>query len=392
MNTPAIPSPLRSQFLDGMSHAACTVSVVTTDGVAGRAGVTVSAMSSVSADGAAPTLLVCVHWQSAAAAAVIANGAFCVNVLRDDQSHLSDIFGGRRKTEDGDKFSGTRWVPGATGSPRLWGCLVAFDCRLQHHLQVGTHMIFFGAVQAIAKAPLGSPLIYANRAYGTPTHFGPALQGAAPHEVASVRLGVYASFAPYVLPAILEGLRNDGAAPPARLIEGDQRQLIDGLRAGSIDMALTYELELGDDIDCEPLASLTPYALLPAGHPLADADAVQLADLAKEPFVLLDVAPSRDYFLSLFAARGLRPQIAWRTGSVEMVRGMVGHGLGCAILATKPANNLSYDGRAIESRPLADPGLPASRVVLARLKRDAPSAQFTQWVERCRGHFDRHPD
>ena len=49
---------LRQQFLHGMSHAASTVNVVTTDGVAGRHGVTVSAMVSVSADTPQPTLLV----------------------------------------------------------------------------------------------------------------------------------------------------------------------------------------------------------------------------------------------------------------------------------------------------------------------------------------------
>ena len=67
---------IRAQFLQGMSAAACTVSVVTTDGAHGRAGVTVSAMSSVSADGAAPTLLVCVHSLSPAAKTIIANGTF----------------------------------------------------------------------------------------------------------------------------------------------------------------------------------------------------------------------------------------------------------------------------------------------------------------------------
>ena len=55
---------LRDRFLQGMSCAAATVNVVTTDGPGGRAGVTVSAMSSVSADGDAPTLLVCVHEKS----------------------------------------------------------------------------------------------------------------------------------------------------------------------------------------------------------------------------------------------------------------------------------------------------------------------------------------
>jgi len=86
---------LRQRFLLGMSHAACTVNVVTTDGAAGRHGVTVSAMVSVSADTPQPTLLVCIHHRSAVAAAVLANGVFCVNVLRDDQAHISDNFAGR---------------------------------------------------------------------------------------------------------------------------------------------------------------------------------------------------------------------------------------------------------------------------------------------------------
>ncbi len=100
---------LRDDFLDGMSRAACTVSVVTTDGAAGRAGVTVSAMASVSADGGAPSLLVCVNRQSAAAGMILENGVFCVNVLRDDQALVSDTFAGRVRTPSGDKFEGVGW-------------------------------------------------------------------------------------------------------------------------------------------------------------------------------------------------------------------------------------------------------------------------------------------
>jgi flavin reductase (DIM6/NTAB) family NADH-FMN oxidoreductase RutF len=85
---------LRQRFVTGMSHAACTVNVVTTDGSAGRFGVTVSAMSSVSADSERPTLLACVHESSPAARAILENGVFCVNVLRDDQSFISDVFAG----------------------------------------------------------------------------------------------------------------------------------------------------------------------------------------------------------------------------------------------------------------------------------------------------------
>jgi flavin reductase (DIM6/NTAB) family NADH-FMN oxidoreductase RutF len=164
------PDPdLRRRFLAGMSNAACTVNVVTTDGPAGRFGLTVSAMSSVSADTPKPTLLICVHHLSPAARAIIANGVFCVNVLRDDQSRISDCFAGRWKTPDEDKFSCARWVPGATGAPQVVDPLAAFGCRVMQSQQVGTHHVVFGAVEDIFAAETGAPLIYANHAYGRPS-------------------------------------------------------------------------------------------------------------------------------------------------------------------------------------------------------------------------------
>lgn len=164
-----IGEALRGAFLQAMSRAATTVSVVTTDGPAGRAGVTVSAMSSVSADTPQPTLLVCVHEASPASSAIRENGVFCVNLLRDDQHAISDVFAGRIRTPDGDKFSCTRWTALETGAPVAEDRLVAFDCRLTAEHQVGTHHVFFGAVQAIDQAADGRPLLYADRAYGTPT-------------------------------------------------------------------------------------------------------------------------------------------------------------------------------------------------------------------------------
>jgi len=159
---------LRDAFLDGMSQVAATVNIVTTDGPHGRAGVTVSAMSSVSADTPAPSLLVCIHHLSASAPAILANGVFCVNVLREDQSAISDAFAGRVETGDGDKFACAEWVTGRTGAPRVVDPLVAFDCRLTHSERIGTHHVIFGAVEDIFVAHRGLPLIYANRAYGMP--------------------------------------------------------------------------------------------------------------------------------------------------------------------------------------------------------------------------------
>lgn len=165
---------LRDAFLEGMSHTAATVNIVTTDGPEGRAGVTVSAMASVSADTPVPSLLVCIHHLSAACPAILRNGVFCVNVLRDDQSRISDIFAGRAGPEDGDKFSCAEWVSWKTGAPRVLDPLVAFDCRLTHSERMGTHYVMFGAVEDVFIAREGVALIYANRAYGTPLRLEPA--------------------------------------------------------------------------------------------------------------------------------------------------------------------------------------------------------------------------
>jgi flavin reductase len=164
----AIP---RAQFLDAMSRVAATVSVVTTDGPGGRAGVTVSAMTPVSADGESPTILICLHEDSRTTPAVAANGIFAVNVLREDQAALSDRFAGRTKAPGDDKFAGIGTVAMASGAPRLADPLVAFDCALISGQQVGTHHIFIGAVRGLFLAE-GKPLLYGNRAYHRPEPAG----------------------------------------------------------------------------------------------------------------------------------------------------------------------------------------------------------------------------
>src|SRR5215470_4005659 len=163
---------LRDSFLEGMSRAAATVNVVTTDGPGGLAGVTVSAMSSVSAD--RPALLVCIHWASPACAAIKRNGRFCVNVLRAEQAQLSDRFAGRLKSGDGDKFGGTSWRCLATGAPALDDALVAFDCTVMKEIDWGTHTVFIADVVDVELAEPGRPLIYASRAYGVPQLHGEA--------------------------------------------------------------------------------------------------------------------------------------------------------------------------------------------------------------------------
>ena len=155
----------RQQFLHGMSHAASTVNVVTTDGVAGRHGVTVSAMVSVSADGPQPTLLVCIHNLSPVAAAVLQNGVFCVNTLGADEEKLADLFAGRSGVHLEERFSVGEWITLKTGSPVLASAVIAFDCRTIEIKAVASHNVLFGAVEAVRLGPAGPALVYHDRLY-----------------------------------------------------------------------------------------------------------------------------------------------------------------------------------------------------------------------------------
>ena len=377
---------LRQQFLLGMSHAACTVNVVTTDGVAGRHGVTVSAMVSVSADTPQPTLLVCIHNLSSVADALLENGVFCVNVLRDDQAHISDHFAGRSAARGAARFNCAEWATQVTGAPRVIDALVAFDCRVTASERVGSHFVVFGSVQDIFVAGGGAPLIYANRAYGVPRRFHQRQSPRGGAHAASLALGCYRVFAPYIIPALVARLTKLHPGVALTLVEAEQEHLIASLRRSDLEIALLHDFGLGADLHREPMAELTPYVLLAEGHPLAGAPGIALRDLQDEPLVLLDEEPSMNYCLSLFRDCGLEPHIGMRTKSQEMVRGFVGHGLGYGILATKPANNMTYDGRALVARPLTD-AVKNSRLVIASLGSRARSPMALEFAEHCRSFF-----
>ena len=156
----------REDFLEGMSQAAQTVSVVTTDGRAGRAGVTVSAMCSVSAD--PPMVLVCIHHQSRAVPAIRQNSVFCINVLTDDMQQIANTFAVTTSAQN--MFKVAKWETGVTGAPVLIKALASFDCGVEEIHRAGSHFIFLGNVESVALEK-GLPLIYGSRSYGRPSYF-----------------------------------------------------------------------------------------------------------------------------------------------------------------------------------------------------------------------------
>jgi DNA-binding transcriptional LysR family regulator len=120
-------------------------------------------------------------------------------------------------------------------------------------------------------------------------------------------VGCLVTFAQVVLPGLRRSFTERYPEIDFRQSEHHQAEIFEGLRQARLDLALTYDLDIPADLRFEPLLELPPYALFPAGHPLAARDRVTPADLAPLPMVLLDLPFSTDYFIEVFRPLGVKP-------------------------------------------------------------------------------------
>ncbi len=173
---PGLTEPsIRAAFLGAMRCAPTSVSVVTTNGPAGRFGVTVSAVASVSAD--PPMLLACINRRSPVGAAVARNGKFTVNLLSEQQRDVADCFAGRFAASGGPAFDfgQSDWADDAQDSaPRLQGAAASFHCAVAQMHEAGTHIILIGQVLA-ALSGQTPPLAYLQQDYARVLNFEPGI-------------------------------------------------------------------------------------------------------------------------------------------------------------------------------------------------------------------------
>ena len=153
------------QFRDAMSQITTPVSVITTDGPAGRFGMTCSAVCAAS--DTPPMLIACVHSASAANRVLKVNGRLCVNCLNADQSALSQLFASSRGVPMEDRFCDDGWGALVTGAPCHRHALATLDCEIVDVREAGTHSIFLARVLATGFGNPVDPLVYHRRAYAT---------------------------------------------------------------------------------------------------------------------------------------------------------------------------------------------------------------------------------
>lgn len=152
---------MQQTFRDAMSKLAAAVNIITTEGPAGRAGFTASAVCSVT--DAPPTLLVCLNRSASVYNFFKENMVLCVNTLALEHKNLSGVFGGKTALEE--RFDQGNWSTLSTGSPVLEDAIISFDCKIKLISSVGTHDILICEVLDIKHKSDCESLIYFNRDY-----------------------------------------------------------------------------------------------------------------------------------------------------------------------------------------------------------------------------------
>lgn len=155
---------LMTDFRDAMAQLGSAITIITTDGAAGKFGFTASAVCSVTDQ--PPTLLICMNRSSFANSKFKENGVLCVNVLSASHRELSGVFAnGSLRSEE--RFAYDIWQTNFTGSPVLTSAITSFDCEIGECHEVGSHSIFYCPVKEIIFGKGEEGLVYFNRNYHT---------------------------------------------------------------------------------------------------------------------------------------------------------------------------------------------------------------------------------
>ncbi|MGD9913881.1 MAG: LysR substrate-binding domain-containing protein [Rhizobiaceae bacterium] len=178
-----------------------------------------------------------------------------------------------------------------------------------------------------------------------------------------MQLGVTSLVAGYVLSDLLARYRRAYPGVEVSAIEDNGDYLEHLLVGGELDVAVMVISNLRDRMALQAeILEVSPYRLwLPLGHPLTGADSIGIADVAREPLIMLTVDEIEENTGKLLTALGARPHVAFRTRSVEAVRSLVATGAGIALLPDLVYRPWSLEGDRIESRDVSG-SLPAVQV------------------------------
>ncbi len=205
-----------------------------------------------------------------------------------------------------------------------------------------------------------------------------------------LNVGCLLSVAQIVLPQLRRKFQDKYPDVVFRQYERSQTAIFEGLRNASLDIALTYDLNIPADLKFKPLAVLPPYALVAADHKLAKKTSVSPEDLIDHPMVLLDLPISADYFLSFFAECKQKPHVVERTHDLAVMQSLVANGVGFSFANVRLTTERSPDGKKLRYIPLTG-NLRALQIGLLQTDNANPTLTIERFADFCAHMIGNEP-
>ncbi|MFF4577687.1 LysR family transcriptional regulator [Streptomyces sp. NPDC001389] len=152
-----------------------------------------------------------------------------------------------------------------------------------------------------------------------------------------VRLVSFPSGSSTLVPTALAAMRAAHPGTRISLVEAEPPRSVEMLREGDCDLALAFRYAGAsaaaewEDLVVTPLLTDRLVGLVPEAHPLAGAGRVGMAELADEPWIA-GCPRCRRHLVEVCEGAGFTPRIDFATDDYPAVVGLVGAGLGVAVL------------------------------------------------------------
>lgn len=195
-----------------------------------------------------------------------------------------------------------------------------------------------------------------------------------------IRIATFTNVSRTVLPRVI---RDFGALHPGvhfTLKQGDYTRNAQWVHDGVVDFCFTAR-GFTAGLEKRVVYHDELVALLPAAHPLAAKEKVTLADLASDPFVLLDEG-EQSLVLDAFAAHGLSPHVTSEVTDDYTIMAMVEEGLGVSMLYRRTVEGMRAD---ICVRPIVH--APSRDVVAAWRSWDTMPIATRRFIDYMSSHI-----
>jgi LysR family transcriptional regulator, hydrogen peroxide-inducible genes activator len=197
-----------------------------------------------------------------------------------------------------------------------------------------------------------------------------------------ISLGALPTVAPYFLPGALQAFSRQHPAVEILIHEDTTANLVRAVEQRELDVALVSTPAGGGRVTIEPIFSEELWLAVPRKHPLAKKPRVAVADLASQPFILMQEGHClAGQALQFCSARGVAPQTNFRSAQIETIQAFVAAGHGVSLVpAMARKQNAKVVYRSIRPNP------PQRTLVLAWSAQRTPTAAMRALTEFFRAY------